>query len=273
NPGEVNNNLPRFYSGGGISLPGERWDVDRSMEWYDKVIWIFKCVDTIASNQASLPIYLHKDGDPKNEHTDDKEVVQMLNYNPNKHENAWDFRYRLSSQLLLSPKGAFIEIQRNKLDQIVAIYLLDPGSVEPQKDYKNFVSHYAVLTQANDGFGRPGQYKRRVEPRNMLWLRSRPHPTDPYRNVTPLVSAGIAAETDYFARVYNRNFLKNDGRPGTLILITGDMDDESADEIKNVFSGGGSNAGTTAVVEAENGSIIDLANNRRDSQWDMAIKG
>src|SRR5690606_10228993 len=42
---------------------------------------------------------------------------------------------------------------------------------------------------------------------------------------------------------------------------------------KNVFSGGGSNAGTTAVVEAENGSIIDLANNRRDSQWDMAIKG
>lgn len=261
--------IARYTAGGNTnwlnSYMPAKWDLDKNLsQGFDKVVWVFKCVHVIASSQASVSIHLRDFSLPHGAIVDDKEFDKLLNRRANPYENAWKFRYRLSAQLLLSPLGAFIEVVKSGAGVVKELYLLDPGTVKPLKSSKKWVKGYEV-TRAD------GQ-KDTLEPDQVIWLMNIPHPIDPYRNVTPLESAGISIETDFFARLYNRNFLKNDGRPGMLIGIDADMNSEDAEELRNLFSGGFSRAGETRIVDSKGLSVVDLTVRPRDAQWDNAIQ-
>lgn len=259
------------YTAGGISAGGwvtdyspTKWDMERNMaQGYDRVVWVFRCVHVIASAQASVTIKLKDFSTPHGEIVSNKDFEYLLNRKSNPYENAWKFRYRLSSQLLLSPQGAFVEIIKSDAGAVKELYLLDPGTVKPLKSATKWVDGYEVT--------RPNGEKDRLKPDQILWLMNTPHPLNPYRNVTPLESAGISIETDYFARLYNRNFLRNDGRPGMLIGIDADMNSEDAEELRNLFTGGFSRAGETRIVDSKGLSVVDLTVRPRDAQWDNAI--
>lgn len=259
------------YTAGGITSGGwindystSGWDLGRNIaKGYERVVWVFQCVHIIASAQASVTVELKDFSTPHGEIVDDKEFNFLLNRKANPFENAWKFRYRLSAQLLLSPLGAFVEMVRTPAGVIKELYLLDPGSVTPIKSPTKYVKGYRV--------SRPGGEIDVLQPDRVMWLMNHPHPIDPYRNVTPLESAGISIETDYFARLYNRNFLRNDGRPGMLIGIDADMNSEDAEELRNIFTGGPSRAGETRIVDSKGLSVVDLTVRPRDSQWSEAI--
>ena len=68
-----------------------------------------------------------------------------------------------------------------------------------------------------------------LKPSEVVWVR-RPHPLDPYLSMTPMESAGIAIEIENLAKLYNRNYLLNDGRPGGLLVLKGEIDDDDKDE-------------------------------------------
>jgi hypothetical protein len=104
-----------------------------------------------------------------------------------------------------------------------------------------------------------------VTPR-VLWIR-KPHPTDPYSGVTPMESAGISIDMDFAARLYNRSFLQNDGRPGGLLTIKGNMDPDDKDELRRRFGGGPSQAGRTSVIKADDSNWVDTALSPRDAQF------
>jgi HK97 family phage portal protein len=171
----------------------------------------------------------------------------------------------LSSQILLSRRGAFIEIIRNRVGDVSALMLLQPQYTFPIPDAERFIAGYSVEY--------PNQPKRIIEPENVMWVRV-PHPTDPYKGQTPLESAGLAIEFDYYSRVYNRNFVINDGRPGGILVVKGDLEDEVSEEIARRFRGAtGSNiggAGRTTVISADDASFIDTAVNQRDAQYTEA---
>ena len=92
------------------------------------------------------------------------------------------------------------------------MHLLPPQDTSPIPHPTKFVSGFEV--ELGDG------NKRKIDPDKVIWIR-KPHPLDPYRSITPMEAAGIAIEIEQLAKVYNRNFLLNDGRPGghgTLLL-------------------------------------------------------
>lgn len=242
---------------------GTKWGLDNSLNYaYSRVVWVFRCVHAIASAQASLTIH-QKDLTTKQGHVvDNPDFYRLINKKPNPYESANRFRYRLSSLCLLSIQGAFIEVVKRN-GKPAELYLLDPGTVEPVRDAKKWVSGYKVERAK-------GKYDL-LNPDDIIWVIPTPHPTDVYRNVTPLESCGLAVETDYFARMYNRNFLKRDGRPGMLIGVDGDILPEDAEELKELFSGGYSSAGETRVIEAENIHVVDFSTKPRDAQWAEAI--
>ena len=149
----------------------ERWNVDRAVkEGFERSLWVFKAVDAIASNQARLPIIIRRGDESEGELVIDDPLVKLLNRKPNIYETAAAFRYRLSAQLLLSKKGAFIEVVRDRLGRPAQMYLLPPDKVEPIPDPKTFVSGYK-LTHAN------GQIDE-IEPERVVWVK-KPHPIDP----------------------------------------------------------------------------------------------
>lgn len=258
------------YATTSYSRPGEPykdgWDVERGInQALDRVVWVYKAVYAIASNAASLPIG-QRVGDWRiGEMKYDAPVLELLNRRPNKTMDAFSFRFMLSSQILLSKKGAYVEVTRNRLGDIASLFLHQPQYVYPIPDATNFVSGYSVEY--------PNTPKKIVEPQNMMWIRV-PHPIDPYKGQTPLESAGLAIEFDYYSRVYNRNFVINDGRPGGMLVIKGDMEEEQSEEIARRFRGTtGSNiggAGRITVLSAEDASFIDTAVSQRDAQYTEA---
>lgn len=244
----------------------QEWDIDRAVkDGIEKVIWAFRCVDAIATNASDVPINIVKGyNNTKQEVIDDARLWKLLNVKPNSYESAQEFRYRLSAQLLLSRRGAFIEVVPANDNKPSELHLLPAGRVQPIPDPKTFVSGFKIQDADWREYTLP--------PERVIWLRYKPHPTDPYMALTPFKPASLAMETDYFARLFNNTFLSNDGRPSMIVSVRGNLGPEDADELKRRFQGSPSQAGSVSVVEADGIDIADLTANPRDIQWLEGIR-
>ncbi len=250
------------YAGKGYRDP---WDIERAYkEGMQKVTWVARCIDAIAGNQARLPVVLREDNSPhglivKGKAAKSSSILELLNTKSNIGENSFIFRYRLSSQLLLGTRGVFIEKVRGRDGSIIGINLLPPQSTSPIPDAKTFVSGYEVLMPNGD--------KIIMKPQDVVWIR-RPHPIDPYLSMTPMESAGIAIEIENLAKLYNRNYLLNDGRPGGLLVLRGEIDDDDKDELRNRFRGNLGRVGQTSVISADDGvDFVDTSSSPRDAAY------
>lgn len=243
----------------------DSWDVERAYrEGMQKITWVNRCVDAIAGNQARLPIMLRKDNSPDGEvvvgrEADRATILEVLNTKANIGENSFIFRYRLSAQLLLGTRGVFIEKVRGRDGSIVGLNLLPPQSTAPIPHPKTFVSGYEVMM--------PYGQKQILDKDEVVWIR-RPHPLDPYLSLTPLESCGVALEIENLAKLYNRNYLLNDGRPGGLLVLRGEIDDDDKEELRNRFRGNLSKTGYTSVISADDGvDYVDTSASPRDAAY------
>jgi HK97 family phage portal protein len=243
----------------------DSWDIERAYrEGMQKVTWVSRCIDAIAGNQARLPIILRKDNSPNGEILSIREskktnLLNILNSKSNVGENSYIFRYRLSAQLMLGTRGAFIEKVRGRDGGIIGLNLLPPQSTSPIPDPKKFVSGYEVQM--------PTGNKVYLKPEDVCWVR-RPHPIDPYLSLTPLEACGVAIEIENLAKLYNRNYLLNDGRPGGLLVLRGEIDDDDKEELRSRFRGNLSRAGYTSVIASDDGvDYVDTSANPRDAAY------
>lgn len=251
------------------------WDLDRVIkDAVKKVVPVFRAVHVIADTQARLPALVRQDNRETGAPIEDHPLVRILNHRPNPDENAYVFRYRLSAQVLLSRKGAFVEIIRDRLGDIRYLYLLDPRKTTPVPSARlattgmvrgepvRLVDHY----QVDHGRGQVDE----LAPEDVAWVRL-PHPVDPLAGMTPLEAAGLAIDIDVLARLYNRTFLQNDGRPGGIVGVKGDMDEEVEEELDARFNVGTRGAGRITIVEADGLDWVDTAVSPRDAQYVEAL--
>lgn len=241
----------------------DAWDIERAYrEGMQKVTWVSRCIDAIAGNQARLPVILRKDNSPEGEilSGNKNRLLYILNSKANDGENSFIFRYRLSSQLLMSTRGVFIEKVRGRSGEVIALHLLPPQYTSPIPDPKTFVAGFEVRM--------PGIMEPKIlKPDDVIWIR-RPHPLDPYLSMTPMESAGIAIEIENLAKVYNRNYLLNDGRPGGLLVIRGEVDDDDKEELRSRFRGNLNRVGGTTVLSSDDGvDYVDTSSNPRDAAY------
>lgn len=256
-PGSPISNNPNFVGRG----YRDSWDIERAYrEGMQKVTWVSRCIDAISGNQARLPVILRRDNSPNGEILRRKhELLDLLNTKSNPAENSFIFRYRLSSQLLMSSRGVFVEKIRGRSGKLVALNLLPPQHTSPIPHPTKFVSGYEVLMPTGE--------KIIVPPENVTWIR-RPHPLDPYLSLTPMESAGIAIEIENLSKIYNRNFLLNDGRPGGLLVLRSEIDDDDKDELRSRFRGNINRAGSVTVISSDDGAdYIDTAASPRDANY------
>lgn len=241
------------------------WDIERAYrEGFQKITWVQRCIDAIAGNQARLSVILRKDNSRDGQVLTGRRalrspLIEIFNTKSNDAENAFIFRYRLSSQLLMSSRGAFIEKIKGRDGRLIGLSLLPPQSTAPIPHPKTFVSGYEVSMPNGD--------KTILKKEDVLWIR-RPHPLDPYLSLTPMESAGIAIEIENLAKVYNRNYLINDGRPGGILVVKGEIDDDDKDELRNRFRGNLGRAGVTTVISSDEGvDYVDTSANPRDAAY------
>lgn len=239
------------------------WPVERAVsEGFERVIWVFKAVDTISGDAARLPFRLKQNGETLKEHP----LYDILNKRANPLETGQVFRKRLSAQILLSKRGAFVEVSYTRGGLPYRMDLLPPGRVEIIPGSGDNLVRCFRLTRRNGS-------TRDIEPDRVRWFRN-PHPLDPYSGVTPLEAMGMSVELDHFARLYNVQFLRNDGRPGGILGIrapsgpgaSGDMGEKEMDRVESRFGKGPVEAGKLSVISGEL-SYVDVAAKPRDMAY------
>lgn len=250
---------------------GQAWPLERAVtEGFERVIWVFKSVSVTATDSSGLPFRLRQGADV----LDDHPLYRVLNKKANGLESGQVFRKRLSSQVLLSKRGAFVQRVKSNGGTIKEAHLLPPERVEIVPGA--WVSGFETDAQKRDllvdhyRFTRHDGSVKNFEPDEVLWFRD-PHPTDPYSGTTPLEAAGMSVELDHFARLYNVSFMQNDGRPGGVLAVRDtaggtDIGQEQMNRIEARFGKGPVEAGKLSVIAGEL-SYIDLATRPRDMQY------
>lgn len=243
----------------------DMWDIERAYrEGFQKITWVQRCIDAIAGNQARLSVILRKDNSRDGQILTGRRALRsplldIFNTKANEGENSFIFRYRLTSQLLMSSRGAFIEKIKGKDGRLIGLNLLPPQHTAPIPDAKRFVSGFEIKM--------PNGGVTILKPEDVMWIR-RPHPLDPYLSLTPMESAGVAIEIENLAKVYNRNYLINDGRPGGILVVKGEIDDDDKDELRNRFRGNIGRAGHTTVISSDDGvDYVDTSASPRDAAY------
>ncbi|MFJ3793452.1 phage portal protein [Kitasatospora sp. NPDC090091] len=233
-------------------------------EGYEQGVWVFKSVETIAGHQARRPFTIGR-GEKPGQYTEflpEHPLYRVLNGRANPLESGRVFRKRLSAQVLLSKRGAFIEVTKSRLGTITRLDLLPPDRVRPVPDPSgDYISHYEFTT-------RTGRL-RELDPERVRWVRE-PHPTDPFSGITPLEAAGISVDLDHLARLYNVTFLRRDGRPGGIVGVDlKGATERQLDRIEARFAPGVDHAGQLAVIGTGPGGIdfVDTSAKPRDMAY------
>lgn len=261
------------------------WNTDRAVrEGFEVNPWIYRAVHVIASASIARPIVLRQGdpikGDPVPMEADPTRLVHLFNVQANPWERAKTFRYRLIAQWLLSSRGVFVEVVRTRAGRIGLLNLLDPDMVEivpvreRLEDGREKVDPLgAFRVTVNDASGPYNELPRfnpkasySEQPKSVLWLRS-PHPTLMFRGMSPTQAAGLSADLDKAARLYNRRFMEQDGRPGGILAVKGQVRDDTLQILEARFNGGPESAGRTSAIQADAMEWVDTSNHPRDTQW------
>lgn len=281
----------------GNVIPGQPytvdWNVDRAIrEGYSWNPYVFRCVEFAAANERARRIVLREE-DPdkgpilKPDQLDRNQATVLRRLN--RRANAWEvsklWRHRLIAQFMLSSRGVFIEAVRNRRGGIHSLYLLDPDRVVPVPGRRkknptdptelgaitpieSFRVTIAVANGAPHWDWRPPFDPNATpedQPSGIVWVRS-PHPTMFERGMSPMEAAGLSTDLDRYARLYNRRFMQQDGRPGGVLAVKGPVEDPVTEHLENRFNSP-ENSARTIAIEADEVKWVDTSGTPRDMMW------
>lgn len=260
----------------------DNWSTGRAVrEGYELNSLVYRCVEVICDTGLRYP-YVLRDGDrakgePVPIEFDDTRLTYVLNRVTNPWETARIFRHRLYAQMLLSKRGVYVEVLRTRSNATGALQLLDPDLVEHLPTEDDPIANFRVRTPSSTD-GRPYDELPRFnpsadvdeQPASILWLR-KPHPTVMWWGMSAVQACGITIDLDRYAKLYNRRFLQNDGRPGGLLSVKGRVTPELEQRLQAQFEGGPEGAGRTTVIGADAVSYADTSGSPRDTMWGDTI--
>jgi len=254
------------FSGVPYAPPLGELDLDRAVDHaWGRVIWVYRAIDARAKNASRLTVRVNNGRGIGATEIENHPLSVLLNRQANPYETGQAFRYRLHTQMDLSKRGVFVEVVTGRGGALKEMHLLNPKHTWPIPDPDRFVSGFQMRLPSGETFDLPVFKEGKG---GVLWIR-RPHPTDPYSSSTWLDAAGISIDLDHYARVYNRNFLYNDGRPGGILVINQDSDisPEDAAVLQARMSGGPGSAGRVTIMEADQAEYHDTSTTARDAQY------
>jgi len=263
----------RQYSVSGIPYQNN-WSVDRAVkEGFQTNPWIFRAVEVITYAGLIRKIVLRADDPDTGEvvplSQDPTRLLFCLNRRTNPWETAKMFRYRLIAQFLLSSKGVYIEVARSRAGRYAMLTLLDPDLVDIVPSTTNPISAFQVRTTGDTG-GKidtlpPFDPEDTNQPNSVLWVRS-PHPTLLPAAMSPMEAAGLSVDLDRYARLYNRDYMQSNGRPGGILAVKGTATEETLRTLEARFNHR-AQPGEVTAIQADAMDYKDLSSTPRDLQW------
>lgn len=175
---------------------------------------VYACIDIISNTISKLPFFVMNRS--SREHIDDEKLYYLLNYLPNEHTNATDFKKALAVNLL-TDGNAFV-IPKFKGLELVSLNLADKGTVETFRSDNDI-----VLYRYTDRKG--VQHVYRYDEIIHLKLYS----TDGVNGISPLTYARLVVQTGLNQEKFQKQFYENGGRPSGTLTVAADLTGKTVD--------------------------------------------
>jgi len=225
---------PAVYFMGGSWTQRPSWDMKQELEeGYESNSVVFACVDLISKVAAGIPWVIHSEvGDDKKEIVDPKHPLNQLLDRPNKFQGTsaffslWYQQYLCCGNSFLkgSPTGPPLELIALRPDRFEII----PN--DTATDIKTY--RYTVDNK------KPMDFK----PEEILHLKHGQVTKNDWFGLSPIRVGALLIDTDNESVNWNRNLMKNRGRPDALfnfpVGLTPQQRDEWKEWLETEYTGG-----------------------------------
>lgn len=215
-------------SGYGSDIIGEDSYTDQRKlsSFYEKIVWVHRCVSMISANLAQLPlkvIRVLKNGDETD--VSEQRMFRILQ-KPNAWQTKFDFYMESYSRLELQGE-LFWELQRGNLGNLEAMYA-DWRSEEIQiiGDPEAYIAKF--IRNINGKL-----YK--FDPSDVFYLKYF-NPSSNLRGMSPLKPAGDASNLDIQAVEFNKTFFKSGMKLAGILETEDELAPSEARRIKKKFA-------------------------------------
>ena len=242
-------------SGGVIWTP--RGYDNFAKETYLKNVTAFRSIDEIATSVASVPWKQFRRLDDQQREIVDNTILSETLKRPNPNESL-EFVILMATAYLVMSGNTFFE--RVTPDS-------GPNKDEPKELYTKRPDRFKL--KVNPHTGQLEQYIYTVQGRTTSWdvdpltghadvlhLKSF-HPLDDWWGAAPTESAAREVDTSNAATEWNMNLLQNQGRPGMIYTLIGNMGDMVMDKLEKYIreeKSGPSNVGKDMIITGERGT-------------------
>lgn len=256
-PKQKESRVARLHvSGGGGATYAEK-DYDKfARETYLKNVIAFRCIHDIAQACAEPEVELHRDvGGGDTELVTDHELNDTLN-RPNPTSSWGKFMYRTAAFLTMTgnafPEGVWLQTRQSKYPS--ELYSLRPDRITPIVDEKaGGISRYKYTTHS-------GSTHFDVDPISgycdLLHLNLF-HPNNDFWGAGPVEPSARDIDSHNEATDWNMSLIRNQGRPGMVFTIVGDISDDDFErferQIDEKFSGP-QGAGKSIIITGDSGT-------------------
>lgn len=182
-------------------------------------VWVYRCVDFIASNLSRLDWKFYKD---ETEVTDND--VFSIFLNPNKFQTKYDFLYESIARLMLQGEMFWELDRRNSLNgQVVGIYAdWRSEEITIKVDKQNGIQEYHRMLNGK-------LFKYSPDQVFYIWNFNQ---RNPIRGLSPLQPARHSAEMDFNAISYNKGFFKQGARPSGIFSTPEMLNTQTANALQ-----------------------------------------
>jgi HK97 family phage portal protein len=204
--------------------------------------WVYLAVSTIAQEVAGIQLKLFKEDSKGNVEQVFKHPSLDLLTHANDFMTQYDLFERLqSNQELQGNEYWFLTYQGQEPNNI---FPLLPGSVVPVQGKFEYVKAYHYFVD--------GQ-KHLIPPQNIIQFKQF-NPFSDVVGLSTLSAALVSADTDNYAREYNKKYFENDGRPDVILKTPETLSPEDQKKLVNSWHqnhGGPSRQFRTAVASGD----------------------
>jgi len=197
------------------------------LETYRKSLYVFACINKIATKTASIDFEMFKVTNSKGEMTEIKihPLLDLL-YKPNPFQTKAEFMETTIINLKCTGDAFWFKV-RNKGGKVVELWNLRPDYISIVSDATAFIKEYRFAK--NDGSTVS------FAPEDIIHFKY-PDPLSQYLGMGPLHPASRRVQTEDYATDFQRNFFLNSARPDAVIKNPGsEMTAEQKKDIRDGF--------------------------------------
>lgn len=197
------------------------------LETYRKSLYVFACINKIATKTASIDFEMYKVTNSKGEMIEIKmhPLLDLL-YKPNPFQTKAEFMETTIINLKCTGDAFWFKV-RNKGGKVVELWNLRPDYISIVADETNFIKEYRFTKNSGETVS--------FAPEDIIHFKY-PDPLSQYLGMGPLHPASKRVQTEEYATDFQRNFFLNSARPDAVIKNPGsELTPEQKIDIRDGF--------------------------------------